>query len=134
RLRFSVLKPLVVEKIPFLLLTVAACVATVLAQQDAITPMGNLTLPWRIGNALVAYAIYLEQMVYPVGLVVLYPHPQNHLLMGRVILSALLLMVITAGVVAGRRKHPYLLVGWLWYLGMLVPVIGIMEVGTQAHA
>ena len=134
RLRFSALKPLVVEKIPFLLLAVAACVGAVLAQKGAIVSVEKLALPWRIGNALTACAIYLKQMVYPVGLAVFYPHPENHLSAWQMGMSGLLLTLITAAVLTGRRKHPYLLVGWLWYLGMLVPVLGIMQVGSQAHA
>jgi protein O-mannosyl-transferase len=133
-LRFAVLKPLVVEKIPFLLLTVAACMGAVLAQKGAIVSVDKLALTWRIRNALTACAVYIEQMVYPFGLAVFYPHPENHLAAWKVCVSMLLLALITVGVLAGRRKHPYLLVGWLWYLGMLVPVLGIMQVGSQAHA
>jgi protein O-mannosyl-transferase len=122
------------EKIPFLLLSGAACVITMLTQQHAILAVHGLTFPWRVGNALVAYADYLWQMLYPAGLAVLYPHPANHLPLWRVGLAVLILLTISAGVMAGRRAHPYLLVGWLWYLGMLVPVIGFVRVGAQAQA
>jgi tetratricopeptide (TPR) repeat protein len=126
------LRRLVIEKIPFLLLSSAACVATVLIQKEAV--LTGVTFPWRVGNALVAYAAYIGQMLYPVELAVLYPHPGNHLSLWKVGLSLLVLLIISAGVLAGMRKHPYLLVGWLWYLGMLVPVIGIIQVGNQARA
>jgi tetratricopeptide (TPR) repeat protein len=122
------------EKIPFLLLSAAACVVTVLTQKHAISAVQGLTFPWRVGNALVAYADYLWQMVYPVGLAVLYPHPENHLSLWKLGLSVLVLLIISAGVMVGRRRHPYLLAGWLWYLGMLVPVIGFIRVGAQARA
>jgi len=122
------------EKIPFLLLAAATCVATVLSQTEAILIAHGLTFPERIGNALVAYAAYLGQLVYPAGLAVLYPHPAHGWPVWPVGLSVLVLLGISAGVVAGCRKQPYLLVGWLWYLGMLVPVIGLVQVGEQAWA
>ena len=125
---------LALEKIPFLLLSAAACVATVLSQKDAIKSVQDVDSPSRISNALVAYTDYLGQMLYPVGLAVLYPHPGNHLSVWHVGLAVLVLLSISAGVLAGCRKHPYLLVGWLWYLGMLVPVIGFVQVGEQARA
>jgi len=124
----------ILEKLPFLLLAAVACVATIVAQRNAIGSVQEFDFPSRIGNALVAYADYLSQMLYPVGLAVFYPHPGNHLPAWRIGLSVLVLLLISVGVMAGRRKHPYLLVGWLWYLGMLVPVIGLIQVGAQARA
>jgi len=132
--RFPAWLGLILEKIPFLLLTVAACVATVLAQQQVIESAQTFGIATRMGNALVSYAAYVWQMVYPVGLAVFYPHPGSGLPIWRVGMSVVVLLIITAGVMVGRRKHPYLLVGWLWYLGMLVPVIGLMQVGAQARA
>jgi tetratricopeptide (TPR) repeat protein len=129
-----VLKSLLLEKAPFLLLTIVFSAVTVLAQKKAIGSVEDFSFPARIGNALVAYADYIGQMFYPVGLAVFYPHPRDHLPIGNIVLAALVLLVISAGVLAGRRKHPYLLVGWLWYLGMLVPVIGLVQSGTQARA
>ncbi len=123
---------LFLEKVPFLLLSAAACVVTVLVQKQAV--LTTVTFPWRIGNALVAYAAYLWQTVYPAGLAVLYPHPGDHLPVWQIGLSVLVLLIFSAGVLAGWRKHPYLLVGWLWYLGMLVPVIGLIQVGYQSRA
>ncbi len=125
---------LILEKIPFLLLSAAAGVVTVLAQRNAIASVQAIDLSSRIGNALVSYVVYVWQMIYPVGLAVFYPYPQNHLSLGEVGLSLLVLCLITAGVVVGRRRHPCLLVGWLWYLGMLVPVIGLLQAGDQARA
>ena len=125
---------LLLEKVPFLLLSAAACAAAVLAQTRAIVTVQEVAFPARMGNALMAYTAYLGQTLYPAGLAVLYPHPGNQLPVWRVGLSVLALLLISVGVLAGRRKHPYLLVGWLWYLGMLVPVIGLMQVGAQARA
>jgi Flp pilus assembly protein TadD len=119
---------------PFLLLSVAACVATLLTQKHTISAVKDPTFSWRAGNALTSYVDYLLQMLYPMGLAVLYPHPEHHLSILKAGLSALALLIISMGVVAGRRTHPYMLVGWLWYLGMLVPVIGLIQVGAQARA
>jgi tetratricopeptide (TPR) repeat protein len=125
---------LILEKVPFLILAIAACVVTVLVQQEAIKSFQALSFPWRIANALVSYAAYIGQMFWPAGLAVIYPHPGSHLPVWEIGLSVLVLVVVTAAVLAGWGQRPYLLVGWLWYLGMLVPVIGLMQVGDQARA
>ena len=125
---------LILEKIPFLLLSAATGVVTVLTQKNAIVVAQGLTFPGRVGNALLAYADYLGHMVYPVGLAVAYPHSETNPSIWRVGGSALILFAISAGVMAGRRKHPCLVVGWLWYLGMLLPVIDIMQAGQNARA
>ncbi|HEX4715529.1 MAG TPA: tetratricopeptide repeat protein, partial [Ktedonobacteraceae bacterium] len=122
------------EKIPFLVLSAASCAATIWAQRETVTSLERLDFPLRVGNAFVSYAAYVWQMIYPVGLAVIYPHPENHLAPWKVGVSVLFLLVVSAGVAAGGRKHPFLLVGWLWYVGMLVPVIGLMQVGGQARA
>jgi protein O-mannosyl-transferase len=130
----STIAQLLLEKVPFLLLTAVSCIATIWAQKDAVTSLEKLNFPLRISNALVSYAVYVWQMIHPVGLAVIYPHPGNHMAPWKIGVSALFLLLVSAGVAAGTRKHPFLLVGWLWYLGMLVPVIGLMQVGTQAMA
>jgi len=130
------IRSLVLEKVPFLLLAAADCVATILLQSESKTLVSvqHLGFFWRAGNALVAYADYLWQMIYPAGLAVFYPLQGNQLPVWRIAVSALELIVISAGVVAWRRRYPYLMAGWLWYLGMLVPVIGLVQVGAQARA
>ncbi|MFL6516366.1 MAG: tetratricopeptide repeat protein [Chthoniobacterales bacterium] len=125
---------LVREKIPFLVLSAASCAATIRAQTDAAMSFEKLALPLRLENALTACAAYIWQMFYPSGLAVFYPHLANRLALGTVGAAVLVLLLISAGVAAGSGKHPYLPVGWLWYLGMLVPVIGVMQVGSQAKA
>jgi tetratricopeptide (TPR) repeat protein len=125
---------LVLEKVPFLLLAAADCVATILAQRNGIVSVQHLGFFWRAGNALVAYADYIWQMIYPAGLAVLYPLRGNQLPVWEIAVSALALLVISAGIVVWRRKYPWLMAGWLWYLGMLVPVIGLVQVGNQARA
>jgi protein O-mannosyl-transferase len=128
--------PLVLEKLPFLLLAGIASVITLLAASNvgSVRAVQDLTLPYRLGNALAAYIDYLAHMLYPARLAVAYPRPGIHLSVVKVGLSLLVLILVSAGVMAGRRKHPYLPVGWLWYLGMLVPVIDIMQAGDQSRA
>jgi tetratricopeptide (TPR) repeat protein len=122
---------LILEKIPLLALSGAACVATMMIQKDIIAPV---PLALRIGNAAVSYVVYLRQMFCPAGLAVLYPYPQNSLPGWKIALAVVLLAAISAGVFLRRQRQPYLLMGWLWYLGMLIPVIGLVQVGGQAHA
>lgn len=125
---------LVLEKIPLMLLTAAFCGITLWVQQDAISFAETLAIPWRIGNAIYSYAIYIQQMIFPTKLALLYPHQKTGLPLHEIGRSIILLAGISWGVWAGRKKYPYLITGWLWYLGMLAPVIGIIQVGPQAHA
>ena len=111
----------------------ASCVVTYIVQQGAMFT-DVIPLRWRLGNALVVSVAYLGQLFYPVGLAVLYIHPQDALPIWKIIAAALVLLGISAGAWVLRRRCPYLLVGWLWYLGMLVPVIGLVQVGSQAMA
>ena len=91
-------------------------------------------MPTRIANAVVSYIDYLGQIFYPVKLSVFYPYPQNQLFTPEVAISMLGLILISLWVIIRRSKAPYLVTGWLWYLAMMVPVIGLMQVGWQAHA
>lgn len=124
----------VAEKLPFLALTAASCVMTYLAQRtEAVVALERFPLGLRLENAVVAYAEYLLQMVWPARLAVIYPLP-HHIAAGTLILVAVVLTGISGFAWAWRRSQPCLLVGWLWYLGMLVPVIGLVQVGGQAMA
>ncbi len=127
-------RALILEKMPFVLLGAAGCLATVQTQRLDVHSVNGLSLRWQAGNAALAYVDYLGHWIYPAGLALLYPHPETHLPVGRTSLSFLVLFLITVAVLAGRRKHPYLTVGWFWYLGMLVPVIDFMQTGDQARA
>jgi tetratricopeptide (TPR) repeat protein len=122
---------LIIEKIPLLALTTAACVATIVVQKDIIVPA---PLALRIGNAMVSYVVYLRQMFWPAGLAVLYPYPQSCPPWWKITLAVVLLAVISVGAFLRRQRQPYLLIGWLWYLGMLVPAIGLVQSGLRAHA
>ncbi|HXX41193.1 MAG TPA: tetratricopeptide repeat protein, partial [Chthoniobacterales bacterium] len=130
----SAIGQLVLEKIPFLLLSAASCPVTIWAQKDIVRSLEQIGFPLRVGNALTSYLTYIGKMFYPVGLAALYPYPEKGVVLWKVMVSVLFLLLVSVGVVAGWRKHPYLLTGWLWYLGMLVPVIGLMQVGNQAMA
>jgi tetratricopeptide (TPR) repeat protein len=125
---------LVLEKLPLLALSAVVCVVTLLAQTGAIQPTETVALPLRFGNALVTCMVYLGQMVYPAGLAAFYPYPHNGLPACEVGLAGILLAGLSAVALGRRRKQPWLLVGWLWYLVMLLPVMGIIQEGVQPHA
>ena len=124
---------LVKEKIPLLLLSVGCSVATALAP-ETVAPGNRVAVLARVGNAVISYVIYLRQMFFPSGLANLYPFHPNDPPLWQVGVALVVLAGITAAVVACRQTRPYLLVGWLWYLGMLVPVIGIVQISYYAHA
>jgi Flp pilus assembly protein TadD len=125
---------LVLEKLPLLALSAASCVATLLVQNKAMEPTGAFSLPLRLGNALVSCLIYLGQMVWPAGLAAFYPHPLNRLPAWEAGLAGTLLAGLSVVAWRERRRRPWLLMGWVWYLVMLLPVAGIIQVGGQAHA
>jgi tetratricopeptide (TPR) repeat protein len=125
---------LVMEKLPLLALSAAACAMTVLAAQQWIIPSVHVSMPLRIANALVTCKVYLDQMIYPAGLAVFYPFPHDGLPPGEVALAVALLAVLSIVAWRERRKQPWLLMGWLWYLVMLLPVVGVIQVGAFAHA
>jgi len=127
---------LVREKIPLFLLATGAGIVTFIVQKSAgaFQSMETISLSARLTNAMVSYLEYLEKMIWPRGLSILYPHPENTLAVWKGILCGLALVGITAIVIKFIRKAPYLAVGWFWYLGTLVPVIGIVQAGVQAMA
>lgn len=125
---------LILEKVPFAVLAAVISVVTFFAQEPALKGAHDLTLPWRIENALVAVWVYLRQMFWPAHLAVFYPHPRGTHPLWLVGLALLALLAVTVWVVRVRQKYPYLVTGWFWYLGMLLPVIGLVQVGGQAHA
>jgi len=125
---------LLLEKLPLLGLALASCAVTMLAQHEAIRSFEEILLPWRVGNALISYVAYLGQMFWPSGLAALYPLTSGSIGAAAVLLSLVLLAGISAGVFVLCLRHPYFLTGWLWYLFMLLPVIGIVQVGIQARA
>jgi tetratricopeptide (TPR) repeat protein len=126
---------LLLEKLPFLSLSAASCFITFNVQNaaGATASLEVLPLEFRIGNALVSYVRYIAKTVFPAHLAVFYPPPKEWPLEWQ--LGAILVLSgITAAVLWSMNRSPYLVTGWLWYLGMLVPVIGIIQVGQQAMA
>jgi tetratricopeptide (TPR) repeat protein len=142
--RFSTLNPqlstclrLTLEKWPFFLLVVISCVVTYLAQShgEAVMTLRQHPLPLRIANALMSYALYLAKMIWPWPLAVFYPLP-NHLSWIKAMTAVAVAVLGGFSWLAWRARHqcPYLLMGWLWFLGTLVPVIGLVQVGSAAMA
>ncbi len=131
--RIAFPRRIMIEKLPFLLLVVVSCVAT-LTQGEALAANVRYPLSWRLGNALISYVTYVTKSLCPMDLAVLYPRLSLALPLWKVFVAFLFLVGITAATLIWRRRRPYLFVGWLWYLGMLVPVIGLVQVGEQAVA
>jgi tetratricopeptide (TPR) repeat protein len=128
--------PRIREKLPLLPLVVALAAITIAVQagRPTLESLEKYSIAVRIENALVSYVGYLGMAVWPRNMAVLYVHPGNTIPLWKAIASALLLLVVTAVALVTRRRRPYLLVGWLWYLGTLVPVIGLVQAGEQAMA
>jgi Flp pilus assembly protein TadD len=124
---------LLFEKWPFLVLTVLSCLVTFLAQRGAVISVEQLPLGLRLANAFRSYALYLFKAIWPADLSIIYPFP-SHTPAWQLAGAGVLLGAISWFAWRLRRRCPYLLVGWLWYLGMLVPVIGLVQVGGQAMA
>ena len=126
---------LLVEKAPFFLLSAIVSVVTYSTQKNA-DMMSNvltglsLSFSARLENALVSYGRYLGKLFWPVDLCVLYPYP-DHWPMQKILFAGLLVLGLSVLVFVMRRQRPYLLTGWLWYLGTLVPVLGLVPVGAK---
>jgi tetratricopeptide (TPR) repeat protein len=133
--RLDVWRPLVVEKLPLIALSALSSVLTFVAQQrgGAVAELTRVPLLLRLENAVVSYVAYLAKMIWPANLSVVYPLPEA-IPIWQAALALIALAAITALVLRTARRQPYLAVGWLWYVGMLVPVIGIVQVGVQAFA
>ncbi len=123
---------LILEKIPLFVLTAVSCAITYLVGQTG-GAVKDIPFSIRLSNAVVSYGRYISKAVWPSGLAVFYPYPARVETVP-LILSAILVILVTAIAVFWRQRRPWLLVGWLWYLGTLVPVIGLVQVGGQAMA
>jgi tetratricopeptide (TPR) repeat protein len=132
--RRSTFASLVVEKVPFFLLSLVSSLLTWRAQRDFMRSATEIPLLLRTENAVVSCVRYLEQLIWPTDLAPFYPHPQGSLPVVSVIAAAALLVAISALVLYFGRKLRYLITGWGWYLVMLLPVIGLVQVGEQAMA
>jgi tetratricopeptide (TPR) repeat protein len=131
--RRQVLVRLLLEKLPLLLLSILSCVMTVVAQGQAVVPMERLPFPSRLANALLGYSFYLWKAVWPARLAFLYPRPDRWPLWA--LFGAVAVLVCgSALALLWWRRRPAIAVGWLWYLGTAVPVIGLVQVGMQFAA
>jgi len=129
------LRRLLLEKVPLIIMSVAVAVMTAFASGGGNAHlMSRVPMLCRVGNALESYIIYLRQSIWPFGLSVFYPHPGKNIGWFGVLVALLILVGLTLMALRFRVRRPYLAVGWFWYLGMLVPVIGILQSGEQAHA
>lgn len=133
--KFSILKS-IYEKIPLILMSAGLCVFTYIAQSklEATTDLTLLPLGLRLDNTFISYAEYLGKIFYPVSLGVLYPLRLTRPALWQSAGALVLLAIITAAVIIAGRKHGFLLTGWLWFMGTLVPVIGLVQAGLQRMA
>jgi len=136
KIRWRSFGPLVLEKIPFLLLAAGFSIAIYLVQQayGSVRTTDFYPSGVRLGNAVTAMAVYLGKTVLPVGLSVIYPHLRAFPPPGRFALAAAILLACSLAAFLARKRRPYLFTGWWWFAGMLVPVIGVVQVGGQALA
>jgi tetratricopeptide (TPR) repeat protein len=127
---------LVIEKIPFFVLSAISSVVTFLVQQrtGAVVRIEQIPLDSRVANAFISYLLYIAKMIWPSRLAVFYPYPSGKPSIWLALSAALLLLGISICVIRLAPNRRYLLTGWFWYLGTLVPVIGLVQVGTQAMA
>jgi tetratricopeptide (TPR) repeat protein len=129
----SSLRPLLIEKIPLFILTAVISAITVYTQQQSLAKLDAVSVGRRVGNVLTSYAIYLGKTFWPSKLAVFYPLPVT-VPVGKTLAAGALLAAVTVLTLLRLRRSPWLAVGWLWFLGMLVPVIGILQVGRQGMA
>jgi len=127
---------LLIEKVPFLAVSAGFSLITLTAQESghAVATLATFPLATRFMNALVVYVDYLQKTLFPQNLAVFYPHPGEQYFLAMVLGAGMLLVAISVATVVGVRRYPFLFVGWAWYLGTLVPMIGIVQVGRQQMA
>jgi tetratricopeptide (TPR) repeat protein len=129
----------VLEKVPLFVIVLAVGAVAVLAQErgGAVAELVHLPFSERLANAVRSYGVYLHQALWPAGLAVFYPYPQGDPSLGsttQTVGALCIVLAFCAAALTQLRRRPYLAVGWFWFLGMLVPMIGLLQVGSQAHA
>ena len=128
------LRRLVTEKLPLFALSAFSCTATLLVQIYNTEKLEQLPFIWRLNTAIVSYVAYIWQMFWPARLAAFYPHPNDDLPFWQIFLAFIFLISVSLLAILWRKKRPYVFTGWFWYVGMLVPVIGLIEAGEQARA
>src|SRR5262249_55295133 len=133
--QWPVLRRLIAEKLPLFALAAVSSVITIVVQHraGAVQSLISVTAATRLSNAAVSYSAYLGKTLWPAGLAIFYPFP-NVIPTWKVFGSVLFLVITTVLVLRAAGRLPYLVTGWLWYLGTLVPVIGLVQVGDQSMA
>ena len=131
--KFQNLAKLFVEKIPFFALSLASCLITYRAQSGALWSTQALSFHFRLANALMSYVRYISKLFWPTDLALIYPYPHFWPLAG-VVFVAGLLAVLSVIFILQAKRFPYLAVGWFWFLGTLIPAIGLVQVGVQSMA
>lgn len=132
--RFSGLGNLLLEKLPLFLLIPVFSAITWWTQRIAIVPMESVPLKHRLANSTISYIEYLKDMFFPAGLAVYYPYPMTGISMGIAAMCLIILLAVTAAVIFFGPVRKYAISGWFWYLGTLVPVIGLVQIGAQSRA
>ncbi|HWY50058.1 MAG TPA: tetratricopeptide repeat protein [Chthoniobacterales bacterium] len=125
---------LLIEKTPLFVMSAIVAFLTSRGIAPAHSAADQLPFRARLGNAFVSYVVYIWQMIWPAKLGVFYPFPQNGFSIWQPAVAVVLLLAITVIALKLRKSHPYFVVGWFWYLAMLLPVIGLIQVNLQAHA
>ena len=125
---------LIVEKVPFLLIALVLSVVAMSAQSINFPGLERYSMTVRIMNAILVYSLYLWKTLWPINMAAFYPHPLDEISRPATVISGLFLIAVTGAILTQWRKRPYLPVGWFWYLGTLVPVIGLVQVGVQQMA
>ena len=130
------LKWLIIEKIPLLAMSAFLCVMTIIMQASGgiVPTLERLPLEYRVANMFLSYIKYIIKMIWPIGLAICYPHPRAILSVVNVVICVILFILLTAICIYAGRRRKYVAVGWLWYLGTLVPVIGFVQSGAQGMA
>jgi tetratricopeptide (TPR) repeat protein len=130
------LPPLIIEKMPLFFLSILFSILTFITQNSGTAVIGlkDYSILVRINNAVISYILYLEKFFIPKDLAVFYPHPLNTIPLWQTTISAALLILISYAAIRLSRKYPFFLMGWLWFAGILFPVIGISQSGLQAMA
>src|SRR5215813_921065 len=132
--QWPVLRRLLAEKVPLFVLSALSSAVTLFTQFQSRATMSQLPFSWRLNNAVVTYVVYVWQMFWPVRLAAFYPHPNDQLHLWQVLLAIAFLVAVALLAIHWRKQRPYIFTGWFWYIGMLVPVIGLVEAGEQARA
>jgi tetratricopeptide (TPR) repeat protein len=140
--RWSVVGRLLMEKMPLLALSAPSCAATLLVQRYGTLlvqrygagVIDQLPFAWGLNNAAISYVAYIWQMFWPARLAAFYPHPNDQLPLWQVLLAIAFLIAVSLLAIHWRKERPYIFTGWFWYVGMLLPVIGLVQFGEQARA